>query len=666
MNQLRTKNWCILAVLLVLLSACATPLSSSAPGAKSTGISTIANDADPAAFPVTLAHKYGSTTITQPPQRIVTVGLTEQDVLLALGITPVGTTEWFGGYPGAIWPWAQDKLSESVPEVVGDSQGVNFEKIATLQPDLILALYAGLTQEQYDLLTQIAPVVAQPAAYVDYGIPWQELAKQVGLAVGKAAEAEQLVATVEARFDQVRTDHPEFDGASALVVTPYQGVWVYGREDVRGRLLTSLGFALPTGLDAITGAQFGSNLSLERVELLDVDALLWIGWPDQEPADGVRSMAVYQNLAVYQEGREVLVNEGDVLGGATSFISVLSLPYLLDNLAPMLAAAVDGDPTTPVVAPSATAAAVSPGATASDDCADGFRSIAHAAGESCIPVNPQRIVTLQDQNGLLPLLELGVTPTGSACHIREDGSRIFRRTEDFDTTAITCVGAYWGEANAEAIALLQPDLIVGYEFNREFYDLHSQIAPTVLVQVFDRPLPVALLEFADLVNRTEQAEALQAAYEERIRGLLAQLGERKAALSISVISAGDEAGQFYRADTGQALGTVMSALDLLRPDAQQGAGSFEPYSIETLPAHDADVVLVINYAGEGQDPNFDAFVNSPLFTSLAAARAEQVYIIDGTKTVGAAWSKMNAFIDELERILLDSNLDVNVVQEATQ
>jgi iron complex transport system substrate-binding protein len=63
------------------------------------------------------------------------------------------------------------------------------------------------------------------------------------------------------------------------------------------------------------------------------------------------------------------------------------------------------------------------------DCEPGLRPFTHPAGETCIPENPQHIVTLQDQNGLLPLPELGVTPVRSAGHVLEDGSQVFRRTE---------------------------------------------------------------------------------------------------------------------------------------------------------------------------------------------------------------------------------------------
>ncbi|HEY1013518.1 MAG TPA: iron-siderophore ABC transporter substrate-binding protein, partial [Herpetosiphonaceae bacterium] len=266
--------------------------------------------------------------------------------LLALGVKPVGVTEWFGKRPYATWEWAQDELGDAKPTVVGDASGTNFEQIAALKPDVILALYSGITQEQYDLLAKIAPTVAQPGAYVDYGIPWQELTRTVGTVVGKPAEADQLVKDVETKIAETRAAHPEFEGATALVATPYEGIWVYGPEDVRGRLLTALGFKLPAGLAEVTGTQFGGNLSMERADMLDVDAIIWL---DPEDAKGPLGGPVYASLKVHTEGREVFLDSfDDPLGGATSFVSVLSLPYLIDGLVPKLATAVDGDPATKV------------------------------------------------------------------------------------------------------------------------------------------------------------------------------------------------------------------------------------------------------------------------------------------------------------------------------
>jgi iron complex transport system substrate-binding protein len=303
-----------------------------------------------AAQPVTIEHKYGSTEVPTTPERIVTVGLVEHDALLALGIVPVGTTEWIdGNQPGALWPWAKERLDElggELPAVVGDTTAVNLERILALEPDLILALYSGISQADYEQLSRIAPTVAQPAQYVDYGVPWQELTRTVGRAVGRAEAADALVAEVEARFAAVQAQHPEFVGATAVVATPYQGIYLYGPEDLRGRLLNDLGFALPEGLDAIAEGSFGGNISMERTDLLEVNAILWLDAdPEQEPL----SNPLYRNLRVHTEGREIFLDSyTDPLGAATSFVTPLSLPFLLDGLVPKLAAAIDGDPTTPV------------------------------------------------------------------------------------------------------------------------------------------------------------------------------------------------------------------------------------------------------------------------------------------------------------------------------
>jgi iron complex transport system substrate-binding protein len=304
---------------------------------------------EPGAFPATIDHKYGSTTITAAPRRVVTVGLTEQDAVLALGVVPVGTTEWNGEYPGAIGPWASAEVgSATLPTVLAGTDGPQFEKIAALKPDLIVALYSALTQEQYTTLSKIAPTLAQPKEYSDYGIPWQETTKKVGIALGKKAEAEKLVKDVDDKFAEAAREHPEFAGKTALMATLSEGYFVFGTEDPRNRILTSLGFTLPTDLDTIIGDKFGANISAERTDVLNVNALVWIF---DTVADGRAELAkdkLYTNLAVSKEKREVEIEDPTTYGRALTFVSVLSLPYVLDRLVPQLAAAVDGNPATEV------------------------------------------------------------------------------------------------------------------------------------------------------------------------------------------------------------------------------------------------------------------------------------------------------------------------------
>ncbi|GAA0911626.1 iron-siderophore ABC transporter substrate-binding protein [Nonomuraea longicatena] len=303
-----------------------------------------------AAFPVTISHKFGQTTVKSEPQRILTVGLTDQDAVLALGKVPVATTEWFGGFPGAVGPWAKDRLgSAALPVVLKDAgTGPPVEKIAALRPDLIVALYAGLTKEQYATLSKFAPVLAQPAGFRDFGIPWQEQTKLVGTALGKAAEADRLVTDVAAKFAQAQRAHPAIVGKSAVVATPYEGFFVYGSQDPRSRTLASLGLKLPADLDTVIGDKFGASISKERGDLLDQDAIVWtVPDPVKDPAK-VRADALYKDLKVAKEARDVYLGENDEFGAAFSQVTVLSLPYVIERLAPRLAAAVDGDPATEV------------------------------------------------------------------------------------------------------------------------------------------------------------------------------------------------------------------------------------------------------------------------------------------------------------------------------
>lgn len=335
----------------LLLGACGSSDSGSEPTSEGGSSSTAAGSSAGDAFPVTVEHKYGETTIEAKPERIVTVGLTDQDAVLALGEVPVATTEWFGEQEGALWPWAQAQLEElggDVPEVLDATDGPNLEAIAAQEPDLITAMYTDLTEADYEKLSQIAPVITQSDGYVDYGIGWEEMTTQIGKAIGKADEAEALVDDVNGQLDAVIDENPAFKGAQAVVATPYEGIFVYGPEDPRGRFLTRLGFELPDGLVKATGEEFGGNLSEENAKLLDGDLVIWL---DPDDAEGDLGGPAYATFPVHTEGREVMLDSfNDPLGAATSFITPLSIPFLLDGLVPKMTAAMDGDPSTKVPA----------------------------------------------------------------------------------------------------------------------------------------------------------------------------------------------------------------------------------------------------------------------------------------------------------------------------
>jgi iron complex transport system substrate-binding protein len=333
----RVLAWMLMAS--VTLAACGTDeRSSTAPQpAVTTGTD--------GTFPVSIEHKYGGTEISKAPERVVSVGLTDQDPILARGVTPAGVRDWFGDQPHAVWPWARDELGDAEPMIVGSDTELNYEQIASLQPDVIIGVSSGMTEEEYATLSQIAPTVAQSDEYVDYGVPWQEQTRVIGRVLGRAEKAEELIAEVEKLFDEARQAHPEFQGKTALVATPAEpGIYVaYGPNDVSGRFLTSLGFELPPEIVELT-PEAPADISREQFELIDADVLIWLlNSPDEREV--LANDPLYQRLGVASQGRDIFL-EYEPFGAAIFFSSVLSLPLLLDGLMPQIAAAVDGDPAT--------------------------------------------------------------------------------------------------------------------------------------------------------------------------------------------------------------------------------------------------------------------------------------------------------------------------------
>ncbi|MCA9911968.1 MAG: iron-siderophore ABC transporter substrate-binding protein, partial [Anaerolineae bacterium] len=297
---------------------------------------------DASAFPVTIEHKFGSTTVTEVPQRVVVLGFTEQDPYLALGVIPVAVRYWFGDESNAVFPWAQDEASGEVPLVLNMPYGnLNYEAILELEPDLISAIDAGITEEEYENLSQIAPTLAQSDEYVDYGTPWQVVTQTIGRVVGKSGEAEALIAEVENLFEASREAHPEFSGKSIVVAYNFGGTYgYYTGQDSRGRFFTNLGFVIPEELDEIAGEQFYANISAERFDLFNQDVAVFLSLAYAEGGqEGIESDPLLSQLGVFQEGNVVFVPAE--LDDALQFSTVLSIPFALEGLVPELAAALD-------------------------------------------------------------------------------------------------------------------------------------------------------------------------------------------------------------------------------------------------------------------------------------------------------------------------------------
>jgi iron complex transport system substrate-binding protein len=293
------------------------------------------------AFPVTVEHKYGSTEINEEPKKIVTLGLSDQDAVLALGVKPVGSVDWFKETPYGKWPWTKELWGSTKPQIVGERDEYNVEKIAALKPDLIIAQYSGMKKEQYDTLSKIAKVVAQPKGHPDYAAPWQVMTKQIGKALGKEAEAEKKIADIDARFKAVRDKHPEFATKTLAVADSFEAgkYSAFTKTDPKSIFFNELGFKLKPEIDTLAKPGWNvAELSAEKLDVLDVDRLVWVT-SSTEANKRIKAEAFYKKLNVSQEKRDLFVPYQDPdVGAAFSFNTVLSIPYAIDEIEPLLTA----------------------------------------------------------------------------------------------------------------------------------------------------------------------------------------------------------------------------------------------------------------------------------------------------------------------------------------
>ncbi|XGU19542.1 ABC transporter substrate-binding protein [Rhodococcus sp. 3Y1] len=115
--------------------------------------------------PVTVDHAYGSTTIDAEPMRIVTIGWSGQDAVIALNKVPVAMESFSGaGIENNILPWDASRLNGAKPVLMTTNPDIPFEQILGLDPDVILAVYSGIDEGEYKRLSDIAPTVAFPTS----------------------------------------------------------------------------------------------------------------------------------------------------------------------------------------------------------------------------------------------------------------------------------------------------------------------------------------------------------------------------------------------------------------------------------------------------------------------------------------------------------------------
>ena len=282
---------------------------------------------------ITVKHIFGETKIPTPPKRVVSAGFTEQDDLLAVGVVPIAITDWFGGEPFGVWPWAQPKLAGAQPAVLSLADGIQVDQIGPLKPDLIVAINAGLDKDTYTKLSAIAPTIAQagPDAFFE---PWKNQAAAIGQAVFKADDMTQLIAAVDDKFARVGKNNPQFAGRKVLLLggSFYEDGVRITTPGWRTDFLTNMGFTIPdTGGELVPRANMASVLD-------GADVLIWTTESDDEQA-ALLADPIVAKLRATIANRNVFT--GKDLAGAIAFASTLSYPVVADQLPPMLVRALD-------------------------------------------------------------------------------------------------------------------------------------------------------------------------------------------------------------------------------------------------------------------------------------------------------------------------------------
>lgn len=224
------------------------------------------------AFPRTIEHAMGKTTIKEKPQRIVALDRTFTDAALALDAKVVGHTTFTPSSPElpSYLQRAGGKYAQGA-KVVGLLSQPDLEKIVQLNPDLIVS--AKVRHEAiYDELSKIAPTVFSQTTGT-----WKSNLELVARALGKAEQANSKIEAFERRAEKIGDDIRAKLGQNPTVtLVRFAGeptVRLYTRNSYPGGVIYGdVGLARPE--EAPTSEEIAVNLSEERILDLDADHIL--------------------------------------------------------------------------------------------------------------------------------------------------------------------------------------------------------------------------------------------------------------------------------------------------------------------------------------------------------------------------------------------------------
>lgn len=286
------------------------------------------------AFPATIDTMFGEVTVESQPDRVVALGWGDAETALALGVQPVGASDWlaFGG--DGVGPWAQGMYTQS-PTIIG-TVDPSFEEIAALAPDLILDVASSGETPRYDTLAQIAPTVGPPEGAGAYQTPRDDQITMIATALGVPETGEALIDSIEQRFADAAAEHPEFAGKTVTVASYTSDGWgAYVSRDARVQFMQDLGFTNNPQVEGTDTDNFFIPVSDENLGMLDADLLVVM--PIYVDSSEVTDNPVFQQIPAVRDGRALVLDSGSEVADAISLNSALSIPFAIDQLVPRLA-----------------------------------------------------------------------------------------------------------------------------------------------------------------------------------------------------------------------------------------------------------------------------------------------------------------------------------------
>ncbi|MGJ0577974.1 iron-siderophore ABC transporter substrate-binding protein [Xenorhabdus bovienii] len=293
-------------------------------------------------YPKTITTALGTAVINQPPQRIVALGTGSEDILLDLGIIPIGieSHRWGGDAEGYL-PWFRDEIQrrgEKLPVIIEMYPELDIEKIISLKPDLILATQSGITQEQYDHLSHFVPVIA----YLEK--PWQTTPQQqialVAHALDKIQLGEKLSAELDTMLSQAGSTVPNvgrYRFAYIKAGTTGNILSIYVKNDPRVDTMVHLGLSLLPLADTLTApfGSFSANIGLENADLLNGADILVTWYSSEKERQDTESQPLFSSIRAVRQGGYIPLTDQSIVM-SMSYGSPLSLRWGLSRFMPLL------------------------------------------------------------------------------------------------------------------------------------------------------------------------------------------------------------------------------------------------------------------------------------------------------------------------------------------